>query len=84
MSFRNEHAAAVLWRYHNRPTEELYDIVADPQEQHNLAGDPRHARVREELQTRTAEWRHQQGDTETGPEDLNNPDRRVGVSPYIF
>lgn len=84
MSFRDQHAAAVLWRYHNRPAEELYDVVVDPQEQHNLAGDPRHAATLEALRAHTAEWRRQQGDTETGPEDLENPDRRVGVSPYIF
>lgn len=83
-SFRDEHAAAVLWRYHNRPAEELYDMAADPHEQHNLAGDPRHAELLTELRGRMAEWRRQQGDAETGPEDLESPDRRVGVSPYIF
>jgi uncharacterized sulfatase len=84
MSFRDAHAAAVLWRYHNRPAEELYDLEADPHERHNLAGDPRHAGRLEEFRTRLAEWRRTQGDTETGPEDLAHPDRRVGVSPYIF
>lgn len=84
MSFRDEHAAAVLWRYHNRPAEELYDLVTDPGEQHNLAGDARHAETLEELRNLTVEWRRQQGDAETGPEDLDHPDRREGVSPYIF
>lgn len=84
MSFRDAGAAAVLWRYHHRPAEELYDLHADPNEQHNLARDPRHAALIEEFRARLAEWRRAQGDTETGPEDLESPDRRVGVSPYIF
>ena len=84
ISFRDEHAAAVLWRYHNRPAEELYDLQADPDEQHNLAGDPAQAERLAEMRAEMAEWRQQQGDGETGPEDLNSPDRRVGVSPYIF
>jgi N-sulfoglucosamine sulfohydrolase len=84
MSFRDPHAAAVLWRYHNRPEEELYDLDADPHEQHNLAGDPGHATRIQEFRTRLAEWRRAQSDAETGPEDLESPDRRVGVSPYIF
>ena len=83
-SFRNEHAASVLWRYHNRPAEELYDMTADPHELHNLAGDPQYAAKLEEMRADMAEWRRQQGDAETGPENLDDPDRRVGVSPYIF
>lgn len=83
-SFRDEHAAAVLWRYHNHPAEELYDLAVDPDEQVNRAADPQYADTLEEMRRLMAEWRQEQGDRETGPEDLNDPNRRVGVSPYVF
>jgi uncharacterized sulfatase len=84
LSFRDERAAAVLWRYHNRPAEELYDLQADPEERRNLAGEPRYAELLAGLREDMTEWRRQQGDAETGPEDLESPDRREGVSPYVF
>lgn len=59
-------------------------MTADPQEQHNLAADPRFAATLKELRARTAEWRRKQGDAETGPENLDDPNRREGVSPYVF
>lgn len=57
-------AAAILKRYHARPAEELYDLAADPREQHNLAADPQHAAA---LAARRAEldaWITAQGDTQ--------------------
>jgi uncharacterized sulfatase len=65
-SFSNEHAAAVLWRYHNRPAEELYDIHTDPDEWHNLAANPDYERILEQFRVQMKEWRQKQGDTETG------------------
>ncbi|MGQ8338812.1 sulfatase family protein [Sunxiuqinia sp. A32] len=65
-SFTDQHAAAVLWRYHNRPKEELYDIQRDPSELHNLASDPYYEKIIEPFRVQMAEWRKQQGDTETG------------------
>ena len=65
-SFSNEHAAAVLWRYHNRPEEELYDIQSDPDEWHNLAKNPDYKRILEEFRLQMKDWRQKQGDSETG------------------
>lgn len=41
-----------------RPPAELYDVVEDPAETRNLAGDPTHAAVQELLASRLDEWRH--------------------------
>lgn len=61
----NAEAAAKVKRYHERPREELYDLRADPNEQHNLAGEAVHAErlaaMRKELQS----WMREQGDKET-------------------
>lgn len=83
-ALRDEQAAATLWRYHNRPREELYDLHNDPDERHNLAADPAHTRLLRDLSARMAEWRARQGDAETGPEDLSKVESRRGVAPYIF
>lgn len=40
-----------------RAPEELYDVVADPHEQNNLVGDPRHDETRRRLAARLEEWR---------------------------
>lgn len=88
-SFRDPHAAAVLWRYHNRPTEELYDVVADPWEQINLAADPKYANMLDRFRTQMKMAREAQEDHETGPEDLaatnKNPGKGKGpIAPYVF
>jgi arylsulfatase A-like enzyme len=87
-SFNNEHAAAILWRYHNRPAEELYDLQSDPGEMHNIAGDPAKADLLKKLRTTLAEWRKKQNDFFTGPEEI--PPTTPGahpkkpVAPYVF
>lgn len=43
--------------FRNRPREELYDIVADPDEARNLAGDPAHAATLHTLRERLLAWR---------------------------
>lgn len=42
--------------YLQRPKEELYDTQADPNELKNLAGDPAHRQVLEELRNRVRAW----------------------------
>ncbi|GAB5559309.1 MAG: sulfatase [Synoicihabitans sp.] len=58
----NHTDALILNRYLQRPGEELYDLVNDPDETNNLAADSRHAdtllRLRHELDT----WMRDQGD----------------------
>lgn len=88
-SFTDTHAAAVLWRYHNRPKEELYNVEDDPKELRNLAADPKYARVLAGMRTKMAEWRKGQSDTITGPEEFNEKveEQKKGqkpVAPYVF
>ncbi len=49
-------------RYQHRPAEELYDMQQDPFEWNNLADDPQHAKIKEELKTQLAKWMTQQSD----------------------
>lgn len=72
-SFADADAAAVLWRYHHRPAEELYDLAVDPNERRNLAGEPRAAEILETLRASLSSWRRQQGDEKVGPEPLPEP-----------
>ncbi len=58
----NDHAAAVLRRYHARPAEELYDLTSDPHEQNNLATDPRYASRLKKLRRQLDNWLRDQGD----------------------
>lgn len=86
-SFRDAHAAAVLWRYHHRPQEELYDLEQDPWEQRNLAQDETHVELMETFRKQMARQRQQQGDTKTGPETEAPVPRKPGeapIAPYVF
>ncbi|WP_236622022.1 sulfatase-like hydrolase/transferase [Novipirellula maiorica] len=56
------HATALVNRYYNRPEFELYDIVADPLEQNNLAADPKYASEISSLKSQLAQWMKSQGD----------------------
>jgi len=76
-----------LERYHNHPAEELYDLEADPGELRNLAADKRHAALMTRYRNELAAWRQSQGDSETGPENLEQAPARKGkapVAPYVF
>jgi uncharacterized sulfatase len=57
-------ARRVVDAYLHRPKQELYDIAADPHEQHNLAGEAAHADTLVALRGRLTAWRKQQGDPE--------------------
>ena len=78
------HAQHVLDLYHHRPSEELYDVIADPEEMHNLAADPIYAATLKQLRQRVAVWRKQQGDLETGPERPADPGVKRPHVPYVF
>ncbi len=80
-SFFDQHAASVLWRYHNRPAEELYDVLRDPNELCNLASDPSCTKIMEQFRQQMTEWRTQQGDTETG---VYTETGKGGGLQYIF
>lgn len=51
-----------------KPAEELYDLANDPHEIHNLAGDPVHAPVLEELRSAMVAWQVEIGDLGLLPE----------------
>ena len=55
-------AAEIVRRYHERPAEELYDVLADPHEQHNLAGDPAEADTLVGMRTQVTQWMTATGD----------------------
>lgn len=56
-------ARRIVNAYYHRPAEELYDLSADPFEEHNLAADPGQAATMADLRARLARWRAAQGDT---------------------
>lgn len=56
------------WFAESRPAEELYDLVADPHELNNLAGDMEHAGKKAELKARLDAWIAETGDQGTEPE----------------
>jgi uncharacterized sulfatase len=82
-SFFDPEAAVILWRYHNRPKEELYDLQSDPDETRNLAAEAPYASIMKAMRERLATWRAEQGDAETGPENLHRDPGSKGP-PYIF
>jgi N-sulfoglucosamine sulfohydrolase len=59
-------AKDILQRYHWRPREELYDVLLDPYEFHNLADGLLYADIKKDLSQQLAAWRKQQNDNKTG------------------
>lgn len=45
-----------------RTPEQLYDLRTDPDERHNLAGDPAHEQIRRDLVAQLEAWRHETAD----------------------
>jgi arylsulfatase A-like enzyme len=73
---KDKRAADVIRRYRARPGEELYDLVADPGEQHNLAGKPQQAARVKKMRTELEQWMNDQGDQRTvfeAPRLLSDP-----------
>lgn len=59
---RNKVAAEKVRRYQQRPGEELYDLLNDPLEQHDLHDSPEHADHLAAMRTELERWMKQQGD----------------------
>ncbi|MEE3373085.1 MAG: sulfatase [Planctomycetota bacterium] len=55
-------AAEKVRRYQHRPAEELFDMQQDPYEWHNLAADPKYAKIKKHLKHELATWMDSQGD----------------------
>jgi uncharacterized sulfatase len=83
-SYETEHAAWIMWRYHNRPAEELYDVQSDPEETRNLAGDSQYKDLLEKFRVQMTQWRQQQGDQETGLYVEPKRESKEPIAPYIF
>ncbi|WP_425637293.1 sulfatase family protein [Algoriphagus yeomjeoni] len=48
--------------FDKRPSEELYDVVVDPYQLNNLAGDKTYATVKEEMRKKLQSWMEETGD----------------------
>ena len=59
----DSHAADRVRWYLERPEFEFYDVIADPYELDNLAGQPEHAEKIAAMKTKLDAWMAQQGDT---------------------
>jgi uncharacterized sulfatase len=68
-------AARLIARYVRRPEEELYDLAADPWEQHNLADKPGYEAVKKDLRAQLRGWMQQQRDSGA---DLDQPVEQMG------
>ena len=58
----DEFAASIVKKYQYRPATELYDVVADPYNQNNLAGDPQYKETVEKLHAKLLSWMQSCGD----------------------
>lgn len=75
----DERAKWATDHYQNRPELELYDVVADPMEMNNLAGDPKYREIIAGLKSKLDAWMQEQGDLgiETELDALNHQTRAL-------
>jgi len=85
-----------LWIEHGWPpwlleAEQFYDLVIDPNEMRNIAGDPANADVVRTLRDRLETWMRETGDPPLdGPvppppgAELNDPDQRSADDPRVW
>ena len=68
------------WSFAKRPQEELYDMVNDPFQLNNLAGDPDYQDIQKELNTRLFELLQESGDPRAsgGGEEFDTYPYRAG------
>ena len=50
------------WAEQAPPCEALFDLIFDPHETNNLAGDPEHDQILEDMRTRLDSWMQETGD----------------------
>jgi arylsulfatase A-like enzyme len=62
-----------------RPSEELYDLAADPWEIHNLSAKPAHAAVLQQLRARLDRWMEETGDQGRTPEPEDRYDANMAA-----
>ena len=81
--------AQKLYFLPEKPTEELYDLTADPHEVNNLAGSPEHKATLERMRARLGKWMKDTNDLGLIPEEeLNERMRPSGkwetTAPLVF
>lgn len=79
------------WRERSRPLEQLYDLIFDPNEAHNIANDLSVAVVLEDMRIRLDDWMVRTNDPLLhGPvpaphgAELNDPDQMSASYPTRF
>jgi len=55
-------AQSIINRFLHRPAEELYNVVDDPLQLHNIILDPKYSKTARHLKKKLFEWMDQQGD----------------------
>ncbi len=74
----DEHAQRVVKRYRYRPEIEFYDVVVDPLEMNDLAGDPKYASHIAALRAELDRWMESQGDRGVETELVANQHKKGG------
>jgi uncharacterized sulfatase len=74
-------ARAIVERYHHRPAEELFDVVADPYEQHNLVGEATSVEILAQLRAEVDRWMTAHNDDGLATEKKFKPRPAVGAQP---